>query len=137
MWAARIMKLPLGEWLIGLAGLMVAVYGVSQIVIAARRNASKSIDVTRIPRSLRNPLVNVGRFGVAARAVIIVVLGIFLVRAALQHDPTEALGIRGSILQLAGVFEGRWVLAAIACGLIAYAVEQALHAWCRRIRAPI
>jgi hypothetical protein len=88
-------------------------------------------------RILRDaPLNHRNTFGVAARAVIIVALGILLVRAALQHDPGEAEGVRGSMLEIAGA-GGRWALAFIALGLIGYAVDQALHARYRRIRSPM
>jgi len=46
-------------------------------------------------------------------------------------------GQRESILELAGVIDSRLVLNAIALGLLAYAVDQALHAPCRRIRPPM
>jgi hypothetical protein len=38
------------------------------------------------------------------------------------------------MLRLGGLMEGRWFLGVIALGLLAYAVDQAVHAWCRRIR---
>jgi len=38
------------------------------------------------------------------------------------------------MLRLGGLIEGRWFLALIAAGVIAYAVDQAVHARCRRIR---
>jgi len=137
VWAARVMDLPFGDWLIGLAGAIVVVYGISEIVTAARERVGKMLDLHPVPPSLRTPLINIGRFGVAARAVIIVVLGIFLIRAALEHDPSQAGGIRESLLELDGLVQGRWMLAAVAVGLIAYGVDQALHARCRRIRSPI
>ena len=59
---------------------------------------------------------------------------VFLVRAAIQHDPSEAHGTRESTLELANAVEGRWLLAAIAAGLVAYGIDQALYARCRRIR---
>jgi hypothetical protein len=46
-------------------------------------------------------------------------------------------GTRQSMLELANAVPGRWMLAAIGAGLIAYAIDQALHARCRRIRAVI
>jgi hypothetical protein len=137
VWTARVMAFPLGDEVIAIAGVIVVAYGVAQIVGAARKRIDRSIDVTRLPSSLRDPLIDIGRFGVAARAVIIIVVGFFLIRAAVKHDPSEAVGLRGSILELAGSFEGRWVLASISFGLIAYAVDQVVHAWCRRIRSPI
>ena len=86
---------------------------------------------------MRAPLVNIARFGVVARAAVIIVLGIFLARAALQHDPSKALGPRESLVELVGLFDSRWALAAMGLGFIAYGVDQAVHAWCRRIRSPI
>jgi hypothetical protein len=137
MWASRIMHLPLGDWIIGIVGLIVMAYGASEIVTAAREKIGKLIDASVLPPSMRNSLLAIARFGVAARAAIIVVLGFFLVRAALQHDPSEAAGVRESMVELANVIEGRWMLIALAIGLIAYGVDQALHARCRRIRSPI
>lgn len=136
-WTARIMDLPFGDWLLGIVGLIVAVYGVSQIVTAVREKIGKLLDVSPIPRGVRNFVLGVCRFGVGARAVIIVVLGVFLVRAAIQHDPSEAVGTRESILELVGAWEGPWILAAIAAGLVAYGVDQAVHARYRRIRPVI
>jgi hypothetical protein len=76
----------------------------------------------------------ISRFGVAVRGGLIVTLGVFLLRAALSHDPDQAAGSRESMLRLGGIVEGRWFLALIAAGVIAYAVDQAVHARCRRIR---
>jgi hypothetical protein len=56
------------------------------------------------------------------------------VRAAITHDPTEAAGTRESVTEIVNAVQGRWMLTAIAAGLIAYGVDQALHARCRRIR---
>ena len=137
LWTARIMDWPLGEWLVGIAGAIVAIYGVSQVIDSVRSKLDASIDLSAIPAQVRAPAVNVSRFGVGARGVIIVTLGVFLVRAAIQHDPSEAHGTRESVIELAGAVSGRWLLAAIAAGFVAYAVDQAVHARCRRIRPVI
>ena len=136
MWTATVMAWPLGVWLIGLIGLITAGYGVAEIVEAIREKEDDKRDLSSLQAGTRRLLNRISRFGVAARAVIIVALGILLVRAALRHDPGEAEGVRGSMLELAGA-GGQWALAFIALGLIAYAVDQALHAQYRRIRSPI
>jgi hypothetical protein len=132
LWTARVMEWPAGVWLVGLAGAIVAVYGVSEVVKSVRRRGDDTVDYGRMPSGWRDPIIHVSRFGTGARGVIIVSLGFFLARAALEHDPGAAHGTRESILQLAGV--GRWILAAIAAGFIAYAIDQAVHARWRRIR---
>ena len=137
LWAARVMDLPFGDWLVVLVGLAVVGYGIWEIVKAVRQKTDKSVDPSRLPPAVRAPLVNIARFGVMSRAAVIVVLGVFLARAALQHDPSQALGPRESIIELVGLFRSRWALGAIGLGLIAYGVDQVVHAWCRRIRSPI
>ena len=95
------------------------------------------MEVSSLPRDARGPLLAISRFGVAARAVILSVAGVFLVRAGIRADPSEAHNTRESMLELAGAFQGRWLLLAIALGLLAYVVDQGLQARCRRIRSPI
>lgn len=132
-WTGRFLALPLGEWLVGLTGLIVFAYGVSQVV-AAFKPFDKLVDVSALPARFRRALVNISLFGVASRGVIISAIGVFLIRAAMTENPNEANGTRDSILALISEFGGRWLLLAIAAGLIAYAVDQALHARCRRIK---
>jgi hypothetical protein len=134
LWAARIMDWPLGVWLIGIAGAIVAMYGVSEVIDSFKQDRDELIDLTCVPRPWRSSADALSRFGVGARGVIIVVLGIFLVRSAVQHDPSEAAGTRESILEVANAISGRWILVALALGFLAYAVDQAIHSWCRRIR---
>jgi hypothetical protein len=137
LWTAKLLALPMGDWLLGLLGAITAAYGVSEIVAAVRDTDEEKMDLpARDPRR-RRILNRICRFGVGARALIIVVLGVLLVRAAYSHNPRAAAGVRGSILELAGTGPGTWLLAATAIGLMAYAVDQAMHARYGRIRSPL
>jgi hypothetical protein len=133
LWTARVMDLPFGEWLIGLTGLIVFGVGASEVIWGLKATKHKSIDLTPIPPRLRKAAIRVSAFGVGARGIVISVLGMFLVKAAMEHDPSEVHGTRESMLELANAVSGRWMLAAIGAGLVAYAIDQALHARCRRI----
>lgn len=136
LWTARIMDLPFGDWLIGIAGAIIAVYGFSEFIGALKLQVGEFIDLSALPRSLRGTAIKISRFGVGARGMIICVAGVFLVRAAIAHDPSAAHGTRESMLEIANAVQGRWLLAAIAAGLIAYGIDQAIHARYRRI-APV
>ena len=133
-WTARILGYPFGEVAIGLAGAVVAIYGVSEVIESLRGKDDEKVDWSLIPPAVRVPLRRISRFGVGVRGGLIATLGVFLVRAAFTHDPNEAAGSRESMLKLGGLLEGRWCLAIIAAGVLAYAVDQAVHARCRRIR---
>ena len=132
-WTARVFDGPLGEVVVGLVGGAVAAYGASQIVQGMKGHDHK-VDWSPLPPEARTMLQRVSRFGVATRGGILVTLGVFLIRAALTDDPNQAAGARESLLRLGGLFDGRWFLAIVAAGVIAYAVDQAVHAGCRRIR---
>jgi hypothetical protein len=128
------MDLPFGAGLVGIAGVAIAAHGVHEVIWSMGSRIHRDLDLSRIRRGLRTAATRLSRFGVAARGVIVTVLGGFLVRAALQRDPGEAHGTRESLIEIAGAVQGRWLLAAIAAGLIAYGIDQAIHARCRRIK---
>lgn len=133
-WTARLLDLPLGPLLVAVAGGAVAIYGVMELVHSIRGKRDSKMDLAVLAVNLRPALEAVSRFGVGVRGGLIATLGFFLVRAALSGDPDEAAGSRESMLRLGGLFDGRWFLLLIAAGVLAYAVDQAVHARCRRIR---
>ena len=136
-YTALVLDLPLGELLLGIIGAIVALYGLSQLVDSIRGKGDAKVDMSCLSSDWRHPLANISRFGVGVRGGLIATLGFFLLRAAWTHDPSEAADQRESMLQLGGLVEGRWFLAIIAAGVLAYAVDQAVHARCRRIRSPV
>ena len=137
LYSARVLDLPLGELLLGIVGAIVVVYGASQLLAGVRGTPDPKVDMSCIVSDWRGRIATISHFGIAVRGGLIATLGFFLVRAAWTRDPSEAAGQRESMLQLGGLIEGRWFLAIIAAGVIGYAVDQAVHAWCRRIHSPV
>ncbi|MBA2301532.1 MAG: DUF1206 domain-containing protein [Acidobacteria bacterium] len=133
-WTARILDWPLGEIALGVVGMVIVVFGVSELIGCLRGKDDEKVEWSSIPGGWGPALRRLSRFGVGARGALIATLGVFLVRAAIQSDPSEAAGSRESMVELAGMAEGRWLLAVIAAGLLAYAIDQAVHAKFRRIR---
>jgi hypothetical protein len=77
-------------------------------------------------------LVTLGRIGYAARAVVYVVVGVFLVQAAITYDPNEAKGISGALQELSGESWGRLLLWGVALGLVAFGAFLVAQARYRR-----
>jgi hypothetical protein len=65
--------------------------------------------------------------------VLFVMIGVFLVRAAWQYDPKEAIGIDEALAKLAHQPHGAVWLGAAAVGLFAYGVFSVLSARYREI----
>jgi hypothetical protein len=71
--------------------------------------------------------------GHAARAVVFGLIGIFLLRAAWQFDPNEAIGLDGALRKLAQQRYGDLWLGLAAAGLLAYALYCFVEARYRRV----
>jgi len=131
-WTARLLQLPAGELLVLLGGAWIAGYGVYQFYRAWSHHMKKHLRLAELPENLRGWVLGVSRFGIAARGVVFCLIGYFLARAALRHDPALAGGIRESLSTLAHT--GQWPFAVVAFGLIAYGVYELVNARYRSIR---
>ena len=135
-WSARLLQLPYGRLLVGAAALGMLGYAAYQLYRAASPDkVRKHLDLGSAGPTQATWIVRLGRFGTAARAVVFAMIGVFLGRAALESDSSEAGGFADSMRALAGADHGPWVLGAVAFGLIAYGLYQLATARYRRMRA--
>ena len=94
----------------------------------------KNMKMGQMEREDVTPLVNaVGFAGHAARMVLFSLVGVFLVRAAWLHDPSEAIGLDEALAKLAHQEHGTVWLGAAAVGLFAYGVFSVMQARYREI----
>jgi hypothetical protein len=130
-WSARLMEQPFGVWLVGLAGVAVGIYGIQQLINAWRVDLDDRLALGSMSRSARTWTIRTGRFGLAARGVVLTIIGGFFVTAAMQADPSEARGLGGVL----GMMQDTpWLLGIIALGLLAYGVYNLVRARYRVIR---
>jgi hypothetical protein len=122
----------LGELLVWGLAAAVGAYGLYQLYRAWTAKLSRRLALGELPPATASWVVGVSRFGIAARGVVFCLIAWFLARAAAQGDPSEAGGVQESLRTLADV--GRWPLAAVALGLIAYGVYELVNARYRRIQ---
>jgi hypothetical protein len=134
-WTARLLDMPFGRALVVGVGLGVLGYAAYQVYRAFSDKATKHLDLYEAGHTQAKWIVRLGRFGIAARAVVFAMIGVFLVRAGMQADSGEAGGIAQSLQALGRADYGRLVLAAVAFGLIAYGIYQLATARYRRMRA--
>ena len=133
-WTAELMSQPFGVWLVAGAGLIVAGYGVSHLVRAFRSKLDKFLRLGELSDNTRTWVRRLARIGIAARGIVFGVAGGFLVKASLEHDPSEARDLGASLQALRGPFGG-WLLGAIAVGLFLYGFYNLVRARYRVIQA--
>lgn len=121
--AANVAQAPGGDLLLILGAAVVIGIAVAQLVIAWK--ASFMDQMPRCPRLVRP----IGRLGYAARAVVIFMVGWFLLRAGLDGERVRNFG---DVLALLKADHG-WLFLAVAAGLVAFGFTSLMMARYRRI----
>jgi Domain of Unknown Function (DUF1206) len=131
--AAGVLGWPGGQWLVGAAGAIfigVALYqgykGVSRKFLEEDKTEEMGPTTTRW-------FTRIGVVGYLARMVAFGLIGIFVVKAAIDYAPSKAVGLDGALQRLAHHSYGPYLLAVVAAGLIAFGVYSIADARYRRI----
>ena len=132
---ATLLAQPLGAWLVALVGVIVLGVAAFEFYTAYSARFYRELRTTEMSVDERTWMRRAGRFGFAARGVVFGIVGMFLIQAALQADPSETRGMAGALRELEQQPFGPWLLATVAVGLTAYGIFQLLGARYRRIRA--
>ncbi|MFC7985456.1 DUF1206 domain-containing protein [Streptomyces sp. NPDC057336] len=130
---AEVMEMPVGRWIVGVAGAAIAVAGVVIAVQALRRSYREKMKLGALsPRARR--LVDVtGVGGGAARGLVFAAAGVFAVRAAVDHEPDRAKGLDDTLRSFADTPLGPWLLVCVAAGLVLFGVFSFALARRRRV----
>jgi hypothetical protein len=113
---AAVLGWPGGPWIVGAAGLVLIAIGLYQLYMGISR---KFEEKWRGQSDLGNV---VGVIGHLARFVVLVLMGVFAIKAAVDYNPQKAVGLDGALQKLAHESYGSFLLGLTAAGLIAYAV---------------
>jgi Domain of Unknown Function (DUF1206) len=116
-WTARLMTFPLGRWAVAGIGIGFLVYVVNQLIRSRRPLA---MDRLAIGKSAHRWVHWMIRFGIISRAIILALVGFFLVIAAIRYDAREVQGLNGAMRFVGREPAGRWLLVFVAAGFMAY-----------------
>ncbi len=82
---------------------------------------------------VRKGYTALGVFGHVARAVIFALVGYGLIKAAIDYNPREAIGLDGALRQLADSSYGPLLLGVVAVGLAGFAIYSMADARYRKV----
>jgi hypothetical protein len=132
-WTALLLVQPLGQWLVGLVGAFVIGVGCSFLYYAYKGNFRQKFKQHQMTPAEQTWTIYIGKFGITARGIVFVMIGAFLIQAALQSDADRARGLSGALKALSQQPLGAWLLGLVALGLMAYSVYSLIEARYRRI----
>ena len=132
-WTGRVLEWPGGTWLIqvvGLGAIGAGLYIGWRGVAGKFRKRLKSLEMGE---ALCRWVRVVGTVGMVSRMLIAIMIGVFLIAAARQHNPEQAVGIDGALKRLAARAYGPTLLMVVALGLAAYGIYSFAEARYRRV----
>lgn len=132
-WTAWLMSKPFGEWLVILAGLIVIGVGLIHFYTAFTKKFREEFKSYEMSAEAREWATRFGMFGLAARGVVFCLIGLFLIKAAVDTNPKEAVGLGDALQHLAAQPFGPYLLGIVALGLISYGFYSFINARYRRI----
>jgi hypothetical protein len=126
---AEVLGWPGGGLLIGFAGAVLALVGVSQFVLVARRAYATEIQIEPQTEFGERVTHFLAWYGYSARGVILCVLAWFLLNGAISGDP-KAVGDTDTAFDfIGGGTLGDSAFAVVALGTIAYGIFMYVNAW--------
>jgi len=130
---STVFDLPAGEVLVFIAGLVVIGVGLYQGYRGASQDFEDDLDAARMGATTKRIARPLGIAGHAARAVVFTLIGAFLIKAAVEHDSSEALGLDGALQEIARQDYGAALLFVTAVGLVLFGAYTMIEARYRRL----
>jgi uncharacterized protein DUF1206 len=130
---AGVLGWPGGTWLVGIAGAVLIGIGLYQGYRGISKDFLKDSKTEEMSAGVRKWVEWIGSFGHLARMVVFGLVGVFLIKAAVDYNPNKAVGLDGALAKLAHASYGPVLLGIVAAGLIAFGVYSLSDARYRRI----
>jgi hypothetical protein len=125
---ADLLRTGWGRALLVLAGILVVAGGLEAGRRAVRLDFRERFTAEHMSRALAMITRALGAFGSLARAVVFVLTGVFLIRAAVLSSADQAKGLDAVFRSVASSQYGPWLLALLASGLFCYGLYCLLEA---------
>lgn len=124
---------PGGTWLVAIAGAVLIGIGLYQGYRGLTKDFLKDSKTAQMSPRVRNWIEWIGSFGHLARMVVFGLVGVFMIKAAIDYNPDQAVGLDGALAKIAHASYGPFLLGLVAAGLIAFGVYSLSDARYRRI----
>jgi hypothetical protein len=125
---------PGGQLMVAIIALVIVGIGISQIYQGARPSFEKQFRPYALNAYRRMWIVRLGRIGYPARGLVFTLIGLFLLLAAVNNNPSQAQGIDGVLAALMHQSFGPWLLGIVALGLVIFGIFSALCGFWLRLR---
>jgi hypothetical protein len=131
--AAGVLAWPGGQAIVGAAGAILLAVSLYQLYEALSGRFARDSKTSHMGAEERRAFMVLGRIGLSARAIVFALIGYFVLRAAIDYKPSNAIGVDGALARVHQQPAGPWLLGLVAVGLLVFAVYSMLEARYRRL----
>jgi hypothetical protein len=131
--AAGVFAWPAGVWIVGIVGVGLIAIALYQGYQGITQKFFEKSKVEEMKPEVKTWIGRLGTVGHLARMVVFGLIGVFLVRAAVDYNPRKAVGLDGALAKVVHASYGSYLLGIVAVGLIAFALFSLSDARYRRI----
>jgi hypothetical protein len=131
--ASGVLGWPAGPVLVGIAGVVVVGVGLYQAYRGVTRGYLDDSKTEQMKPRTKVWLSVVGTVGHLARAAVFLLVGGLVIKAAVDYNPNDAVGLDGALARLARQPYGPYLLCAVAAGFFSFAIFSLSEARYRRI----
>jgi hypothetical protein len=131
--AAGVLGWPGGQWIVGVAGAIFVGVALYQGYKGVSRKFLDDDKTEKMGPLVKRWITISGVIGHLARMVAFGLIGVFVIKAAVDYAPNTAVGLDGALEKLARQTYGTFLLAVVAAGLIAFGIFSIAEARYRRI----
>jgi len=130
---ARVLAWPPGQLLVGTVGAVLVIAGLGFGYQAVTTNFQDRLKREQMRPAIWRTATVLGAVGSWARAVVLVLVGVFVIAAAVTFDPDKARGLDASLRSVAEQPYGPWLLGTVALGLVCYGAYVLLETVYRKV----
>jgi len=124
---------PAGPVLVAIVGGIFIGVGLYQVYKGLAGKFLETSKTHEMPDAVEMPFTALGVLGHVARGAVFTLIGYFLIKAAIDYDPKEAVSLDGALAKLANSAGGPLVLGAVAVGLLGFGLYSFMDARYRRV----
>jgi hypothetical protein len=131
--AGGVLGWPGGQFIVGIAGLILIGVGLVQGYEGVKKKFLEKSKTGEMSEKTEKVFTALGVAGHIARMVVFVLIGYFLLKAAIDFNPDEAVSVDGALAALAKASYGPILLGIVAAGMVAFAAYSIADARYRRV----
>jgi hypothetical protein len=122
-----------GTVIVGVAGAILLGVAIYQAYKGLSRKFLEDAKTGEMSPGVKKGYTALGVFGHVARAIIFALIGYGLIKAAIDYDPKQAVGLDGALRELAHASYGPALLGFVAAGLIGFGAYSIVDSRYRKV----